>query len=299
MKRIVLLLLLPMMALGQKQRVGSVYSDHPAYDVVKKTYRAWESGSEQDLRALYTEDAQIWRPGDKKAGTMDEEVEGVLWWQENFDITFRPMEPSRHFAIKYSGNKGAYIIDWVMFQAIHKESGDTVEGPLHSTHYVNDEGKIVMTVNYFDRETISGQIQEAFGWRRNGRIYDEHPLIEVLNEVVAGWEAGDAEAMATHFAEDCTFHRLGEGEGYRDKDLAFRKESWSSGIKGTSSRKMNVYGYPDAIRYEKGDGGWEVLSWWNHTFVSAETGEEDTVFLHLSHSFNAEGKITREVLWVD
>ena len=299
MKRIALLMLLPLLAVGQKQRVGSVYSEHPAYDVVKESYRVWESGTEEELRALYAENAQIWGPGDKEAGDVDGEVQGMLWWQKNFDVTFLEMNPARHFTTQYRSNKGAYVFDWMMFRGIHKESGDTVEGPLHSTYFVNDDGKIAMSISYFDRETMGAQIQESFGWHRNGRIYDEHPLIEKLNEVVASWEAGDAEAMATHFAEDCKFYRLGEGEGYRDKDLAFRKESWSAGIAGTSSRKMNVYGYPDAIRYEKGDGGWEVLSWWNHTFVSAETGEEDTVFLHLSHSFNNDGKITREVLWVD
>ncbi|REJ61129.1 MAG: hypothetical protein DWQ21_10980, partial [Bacteroidetes bacterium] len=63
MKRIALLMLLPLLAVGQKQRVGSVYSEHPAYDVVKESYRVWESGTEEELRALYAENAQIWGHG--------------------------------------------------------------------------------------------------------------------------------------------------------------------------------------------------------------------------------------------
>lgn len=60
---------------------------------------------------------------------------------------------------------------------------------------------------------------------------------------------------------------------------------------------MEEYGYPDAIRYEKGDGGWEVLSWWYHVGTD-EAGVETREFIHLSHSFNEAGKITREVLWI-
>jgi len=297
-KVLILLLILPLVGFGQKKR-GVVYSDHPGYDVVKESYKVWEAGTEADLRVLYAEDAKIWGPGDDEAGTMDDEVGGMLWWQENFDISITNMDPATPDIIQYKGEKGVWTLDWMTFTGINKKSGDTVSGPLHTANYVNEDGKIEMTVNYYDRESIGAQIQESFGMHRNGRIYDEHPYIEILKEVVAGWEAGDADAMATHFADDCTFHRLGDGDGYRDKDLAFRKESWSAGIATTTSRKMNVYGYPDAINYQKGEGGWEILSWWNHTFVSAETGEEDTVFLHLSHSFNNDGKITREVLWVD
>jgi ketosteroid isomerase-like protein len=297
-KAFVLVLCVPLVMAAQKKS-GVVYSEHPAYDVVTEFYRVWESGTEEDLRALYTEDAKIWYSGDTEPGNIDNQVQGVLWWQKNFDISFTNMDPAKPDIIQYKGDKGAWTLDWMIFTGINKESGDTVKLPLHTANYVNGDGKITMTVNYFDRETLGAQVQESFGVHRNGRVFDEHPYIEILKEVVASWEAGDADAMATHFADDCTFHRLGDGDGYRDKDLAFRKESWSAGIAGTSSRKMNVYGYPDAIYYQKGEGGWEILSWWNHTFVSAETGEEETVFLHLSHSFNNDGKITREVLWVD
>ena len=68
MKRIALLMLLPVLAVGQK-KVGAVYHEHPAYDVVTESYRVWESGTEEELRALYTEDAKIWGWEIKKPGT--------------------------------------------------------------------------------------------------------------------------------------------------------------------------------------------------------------------------------------
>ena len=50
MKRIALLMLLPVLAVGQK-KVGAVYHEHLAYDVVTESYRVWESGTEEELRS--------------------------------------------------------------------------------------------------------------------------------------------------------------------------------------------------------------------------------------------------------
>ena len=152
-KLVAIALCLPFVAVAQKKS-GKVYSEHPAYDVVTESYRVWESGTEEELRALYTEDAKFWGPGDEKAGTMDEEVQGMLWWQNNFDFTFTNMDPAKPDIIQYKGEKGAWTLDWMIFTGVNKESGDTVKAPLHTANYVNEEGKIAMSVNYFDRETL-------------------------------------------------------------------------------------------------------------------------------------------------
>ena len=294
MKRIALLMLLPLLAVGQKQRVGSVYSEHPAYDVVKESYRVWESGTEEELRALYAEDAKIWGPGDKEAGDVDGEVQGMLWWQKNFDVTFLEMNPARHFTTQYRSNKGAYVFDWMMFRGIHKESGDTVEGPLHSTYFVNDDGKIAMSISYFDRETIGAQIQESFGWHRNGRVYDEHPLIDKLNTMVNHFEEGELDELQDYFTEDAAFYRLGDEKKY---SLEERRGQWDRFVSATTNRKLEQSGYPDAIYYSRGEGAWVVYSWWWENFTNAATGEVSREYLHMTHTFNEDGKCVREIIY--
>jgi len=103
-KAFVLALCLPLVMAAQKKS-GVVYSEHPAYDVVTQSYRVWESGTEEELRALYTEDAKIWGPGDTEAGNMDEQVQGMLWWQRNFDFTFKNMDPAQPDIIQYKGER--------------------------------------------------------------------------------------------------------------------------------------------------------------------------------------------------
>jgi len=251
-KVIVLALCLPLVTVAQKKS-GVVYSEHPAYDVVTESYRVWESGTEEELRALYTEDAQIWGPGDEEPGTMDEEVQGMLWWQKNFDISITNMDPASPDIIQYKGEKGAWTLDWMIWTAINKESGDTVKGPLHTANYVNEEGKITMTVNYFDRETIGAQIQESFGVHRNGRVFDEHPFIDMLNEMVAAYSEGDLDKLQGYFAEDADFYRLGHEGKY---NLEERRAQWEAGVASTSERKLEQSGYPDAIWYARDGGSW-------------------------------------------
>ena len=81
--------------------------------------------------------------------------------------------------------------------------------------------------------------------------------------------------MTTFFSPDATFYKKGGGdtENYSKISLGERFKLWEKGIGGSIARRMEVYGYPDAIRYEKGEGGWEVLSWWNKRSVKKKDNE--------------------------
>ena len=117
-KLAIALALIPVLGWSQVKS-GVTYSEHPGYDVVTESYRIWESGTDADLRALYTEDAKIWGPGDDEAGAVDDEVMGMIWWQENFDISFINMDPATPDIIKYKGEKGVWTIDWMTFTGVN------------------------------------------------------------------------------------------------------------------------------------------------------------------------------------
>ena len=53
MKKLVLVLALIQLLGWSQVKSGVSYSEHPAYDVITKSYRIWESGTETELRALY------------------------------------------------------------------------------------------------------------------------------------------------------------------------------------------------------------------------------------------------------
>jgi len=297
MKKLVMALAFIPLFVWSQVKSGVTYSEHPAYDVITKSYQIWESGTEAELRALYAEDAKFWGPGDKEASNIDEEVSNMLWWQENFsDIKFTVMEGATPDIIKYEDDKkGAWTMDWMVFSAVNKTSGLPVKANLHSNNYVTDEGKITMSISYFDRESAGAQIQNSFGMHRNGRVFDEHPIIDTLNKMVAHYEAGEISDLATYFTEDAEFYRLGvDGK----LNLEERTATWHEAVAANSTRDLEQSGYPDAIYYSRDGGQWVVLSWWWVNNTNAETGEKTREYLHMSHDFNSDGKVSREIIYM-
>jgi len=295
-KLAIVLALIPVLGWSQVKS-GVSYSQHPAYDVVTAMHQVWESGTEAELRAIYAEDAKIYDPGAEEAIDIDREAKGMNWWHENFsDITITTMKGATPDIIKYKDDKeGVWAMEWMVFSAVNKTSGDTVSTNLHSMHYVTNEGKINMTANYWDRETFGAQIQASRGMHRNGRVYDEHPIINTLNEMVAHFEAGEITELATYFTDDAEFYRLGV-EG--NLNLEERTATWHQAVAKNSVRDLEQSGYPDAIYYSRGEGQWVVQSWWWANNTNAETGEVTREYLHMSHDFNDEGKVTREVIYM-
>jgi ketosteroid isomerase-like protein len=295
-KLAIVLALIPLLGWSQVKS-GVSYSQHPAYDVVTAMHQVWESGTEAELRAIYAEDAKIWDPGAEEAIDIDREAKGMNWWHENFsDITITTMKGATPDIIKYKDDKeGVWAMEWMVFSAVNKTSGDTISTKLHSMHYVTNEGKINMTANYWDRQTFGAQIQASFGMHRNGRVYDEHPIINTLNEMVAHFEAGEITELATYFTDDAEFYRLGV-EG--NLNLEERTATWHQAVATNSVRDLEQSGYPDAIYYSRGEGQWVVQSWWWANNTNAETGEVTREYLHMSHDFNDEGKVTREVIYM-
>ena len=206
------------------------------------------------------------------------------------------MEGATPDIIMYKDDKkGTWAMDWMVFSAVNKISGVAVKANMHSNYYVTNQGKITTTINYYDRESAGAQIQASLGMHRNGRVYDEHPIINKLNDMVAHFEAGEISELAIYFVEDVKFYSLGV-KGHLN--LEERTALWHKEVSINSKRDLEQSGYPDAIYYSRGKGQWVVQSWWWVNNTNAETGEETRKYLHMSHDFNKEGKVTKEVIYM-
>ncbi|CAI8283030.1 MAG: Uncharacterised protein [Owenweeksia sp. TMED14] len=298
---IIVLALAPLAVSAQITKSGVVYSSHPALDAVEAMNKAFVDGDSKAYVTYFSPDVKIYSIGETEPTGLERDLEITEWWIKNFDITMSRSEGVNPDVIKYKGDKkGVWVMDWTEFMAINKTSGDTVKTWFHDEYFVNNDNKITKWFQYFNENDLGEQIQNSFGAHRNGRVYDEHPLIKKVESLIKSYETGNVGEMASYFSTDAKFDRKGGGdfEPYSKISLNERAAIWAQEITANPTRVMEEYGYPDAIRYEKGDGGWEVLSWWYHIGITEE-GEEDRTFIHLSHSFNDEGKISREVLWVE
>ena len=300
MKKIIFLVLLCHLSLFAQQKSGTTYSSHPALDAINAMNKAFVAGDLKAYETFFSPDVKIYSIGETKSTDLKRDLENSEWWVKNYDLTITRSEGVKPDVIQYEDNKkGVWVMDWTDFLAVHKISGDTVKTWFHDEYFINTDNKITTWLTYYNLEDLGAQIQNSFGAHRNGRVYDEHPIIESVEALVAAWVAGDPEKMATHFAADAKFYRLGEGDGFKGITLDEMKAKWTAGISSTRERNMTVYGYPDAIYYEKGEGGWQVHSWWNYTNVDAKTGKESKGFVHMNHSFNADKKISSELIWLD
>jgi hypothetical protein len=300
MKKIIFLVLLCHLSLFAQQKSGTTYSSHPALDAINAMNKAFVEGDLKAYATFFSPDVKIYSIGETKSTDLKRDLENTEWWVKNFDLTITRSEGVRPDVIQYKDNKkGVWVMDWTNFLAVHKISGDTVKTWFHDEYFINTDNKITTWLTYYSLEDLGAQIQNSFGAHRNGRVYDEHPIIESVEALVAAWVAGEPEKMATHFAADAKFYRLGEGDGFKGITLDEMKAKWTAGVSSTRERNMTVYGYPDAIYYEKGEGGWQVHSWWNYTNVDAKTGKESKGFVHMNHSFNADRKISSELIWLD
>jgi hypothetical protein len=300
MKKIIFLVLLCHLSLFAQQKSGTTYSSHPALDAINAMNKAFVEGDLKAYETFFSPDVKIYSIGETKSTDLKRDLENSEWWVKNYDLTITRSEGVRPDVIQYEDNKkGVWVMDWTNFLAVHKISGDTVKTWFHDEYFINTDNKITTWLTYYNLEDLGAQIQNSFGAHRNGRVYDEHPIIESVEALVAAWVAGDPEKMATHFAADAKFYRLGEGDGFKGITLDEMKAKWTAGVSSTRERNMTVYGYPDAIYYEKGEGGWQVHSWWNYTNVDAKTGKESKGFVHMNHSFNADRKISSELIWFD
>ena len=288
------------MSLFAQQKSGITYSSHPAIDAINAKNKAFVEGDLKAYATYFSPDVKFYSVGETKPTDLKRNLENTEWWVKNFDISLTRSEGVSPDVLQFKNTKkGVWVMDWVNVLAVNKISGDTVKTWFHNEYFVNNDNKITMLLNYYNREDLGAQIDNSFGAHRNGRVYDEHPFIESVEAVIAAWIAGDAEKMASYYAADSKFTRLGKGEKgkYKDITLEERKAMWTKSLLGTSERVMNVSDYPVAIRYENGEGGWKVLSWWNYPYIDKETGEELKGLIHFVHTFNADKKISNEVIW--
>lgn len=291
----VVLMLFPLCVFAQKKS-GVIFSEHPALMIVEATYKTFCSGDLESYASHFDPDVRIWSIGDTEPHGLKKDLESSKWWTDNFTLKISRDQNVTPDIIQYKGDKkGVWVYDWTRLTAINKTSGDTVKTWFHDEFYVSNDNKITMWLSYYNQNELGAQIQNSFGAHRNGRVYDEHPIINTLNEMVAHFEAGEITELATYFTEDAEFYRLGvDGK----LNLEERTATWHASVAKNSVRNLEQSGYPDAIYYSRGEGQWVVQSWWWVNNTNAETGEVTREYLHMSHDFNDDGKVTREVIYM-
>lgn len=129
----------------------------------------------------------------------------------------------------------------------------------------------------------------------NGTIYIKHPYIEVVNNAVKNYMAGDFETLQKNYADSAMYWQPGMEKFAPISDAI---ERWTNDQNYFTDFKMTTMGYPDYLHYKKEDVK-VVQSWWTWSAKSKNTGEVIEVPMVMFNEFNDDGKIVRQYIYGD
>ncbi|WP_276392138.1 nuclear transport factor 2 family protein [Eudoraea chungangensis] len=136
--------------------------------------------------------------------------------------------------------------------------------------------------------------------KNNGKVFDEHPAITVVNEMFAAFIAGDADKVASYLSEDFKGYNGSDGRTNAKgttkeemiEDVAFWQEETMY-----LSLEPTMQAYPDAIEY-KGGQVW-VQTWNTLKGMHKKTGVKLNMPFHRLILMDEDNKIKTMISYYD
>jgi len=297
MKRIVGILMLSLIvsiAFSQEKN-GTVYSKHESIEKTQALWKAFAAGDVQTYRSYFADTIGYIRNNNEfQKIANDNWGSNISWWKDNFDnLSIKDDSPAYPDAIEYK-NGGLWVQDWLRITGTHRESGINLNLRIHNLYAFNDDGKIGMTVQYFDDDVFE-EINNSKFERENGKVYINHPYIVSVRKLVNAICAEDMGTALSFYADNARFTATSMNWG-ESISLAERKAEIQKHFDAYDNITMKQRGYPDCIYYEEGHQ-YVVYSWWEYSITVKESGKKVTMPIMLSHTFNDDGKIVYEAAY--
>lgn len=291
-----------MLSFGQKKSNGTVYIDHPAIETVEAMTRAFVAGDSTKVSSYLAEDFKSYNgvgTTTKPKGQNKASFSGsAVGWNKALDyFSISRTKGAYPDAIEYKEDNQKDIVwvqTWEDIKGMHKKTGVKVNMPVHRLYVVNKNNKIQTVISY-SNESIFDEVGASFVNRTNGTIYNHHDNINTIRKVIYAYENGDLDKCLSYYSDNARFSNIHQkfGESKTKTEIKPIREKFLEDFELVS---IDMIGYPDYLEYEMGDGR-EVLSWWNFHLIRKSDKKELAVPMHLSHSFDADGKITGEMIY--
>ena len=294
MKKILILAIAMFLGLvnyAQEEKNGTVYDKHPAIEKTKKLWTAFEKGDKDAFNAFLADSMVAIYNGSETPQKREAYLKSLDWWSTEFEnLKVVDDTPAYPDAIDYTKG-GLWVQDWLLITATHKKSGINLNLHIHNLYSFNKAGKISALFLYFNNNQFEA-INASETTQENGKIFINHPYINVVRKYVNAYCAKDLAAVAENYSPDATFSNSTMKWGDSD-DLAKHKKALEAQFANNDNIKMKQVGYPDCIYYAK-DDVYVVYSWWVWSGTSKKDGKKIEFPLMLANTFNKEGKVERE-----
>ena len=288
-----ILVLTGSVAFSQKKN-GTIYSEHEAIDKTRALWQAFADGDREKYTTFFADSVYITNNGEEANMIAGKNAGGSIGWfskeVENLEVSdHKPAYPD---ALDYK-EAGVWVQDWLLITGRHTNTGVNLDLPIHNLYRFNDEGKIVFMASYFNYDVFD-EINHSETTRENGEVYINHPYIVTVRKMLNSMMDGDLDTWKSFFTPDSRFGAswmdTGKTESFEEAAAKMEKRFATDDFKF----KFKQTGYPDCIYYGESNH-FVVYSWWNVSIVDGDKKFEIPVML--SHDFNEEGKIFREMVY--
>lgn len=301
-KTILMLVMMTSLITFAQKKNGSVYSEHPAIDVVSTFTEAFVKGDTTKIASLLTDDFKAYNgvstnpnaKGTEKARFLKN---SVRWYDELDYFSISDFPGAYPDAIEYKkDNKDdeVWVQTWELLKGIHKKTGVKFSSPTHRLILLTKDHKIKTIINYFN-ENVFTELRQSFSDRSNGTIYNHHENINTVRKAVYAFENSDLDKALSYYSEDARFLNSNDDmnePGTLDNVKVIRQEF----LDAFQIKSIEMVGYPDYLEYEMGNGR-SVLSWWNFHLIRKADKKEIVLPMHMNDDFDEDGKITSETIY--
>ncbi|WKK65353.1 nuclear transport factor 2 family protein [Lutimonas zeaxanthinifaciens] len=297
---LVLLMVFTIVTYSQKKKNGTIYSEHPAIDVVEDLKKAFVAGDSDKVMSLLADDYKYWNGTnsnkDAKPGTREGAGKNVKWWKEN--VAYLSMERTNGAypdAIEYKDDNQKDVVwvqTWDHLKGVHNGTGVKIDMPVHRLYVVNADNKIETVIDYSDR-TVWRELNESFEARKNGTIYNHHDYINSVRRMMAALENKDMEKFYSYYHDDARFRNIHMAVGTDAMTLEQDREGMQKMMEAFDITSIDVQGYPDYLNYGLGNAK-VVQSWWKVRMTRKSDDKKIVMPLFLIHDFDDDGKIVGE-----
>lgn len=306
MKNLILLLVLAVSSvspvLSQKKANGTVYIEHPAIKVVEDFVKACVSGNESKIASFLTEDFKSFNGtsgtfADKGAGKVPF-IRNTLRYASDLDYysveTLPGSYPDAVEYLKDNEKEEVWVQTWNLLRGVHKTTGVKLDAASHRLYKLTKDYKIKTIINYSNGRVMD-EIGASSANRTNGKIYNHHENINTVRKSMYAFERSDLDKTLSFYSDDATFNDVNQTAGKPSSKTEI-KAIWQKFLNDFEIKSIEVIGYPDYLEYEM-DNGREVLSWWRYNLIRKSDKKSIVLPIHFSNSFDADGKITSEMIY--
>lgn len=286
---------------SQKKKNGTVYIEHPAIKVVEAMTQAFVNGDSEKVASYLADDFKSYNgvsldPNSKGQDKASYSQNATGWHNALDYFSITRSKGAYPDAIEYKDNNQKNVVwvqTWEDLKGVHKKTGVKVNMPMHRLFVVNSDNKIQTIIRY-DNSSIGDEIRASYSDRTNGTIYNHHDNINTMRKVMGAFENLDVDKAMSYYSDDAAFNNINEyGKSYTKEET---KPMWQGFLDNFEISSIDMVGYPDYLEYEIGNGR-EVLSWWKYNLIRKSDKKKIIMLVHLSDSFNAEGKINSQMIY--